>query len=74
MGGSKDNVCTERPLHTVQTQTERVVDPDHEDPDKVGYFVPELGEDYETMQELIEAYWEHEGEECPIEIVDYDEA
>lgn len=72
--GSVDNLCTNQPLHLVQTQTERVVDPDYEEPDKVSYCVPDWAEDYETMQELIKAYYEYQGEECPIEIVDYDEA
>lgn len=72
--GSKDNVCTNHPLHTVQTQDTRVVDPDHEDPDKVSYFASEWGEEYETMQELIKAYYKHEYRECPIEIVDFQEA
>jgi len=72
--GSDDNLCTSQPLHLVETQIERVIDPDHQDPDKVIYFVPDSYQDYETMQELIEAYYEHQGEECPIEIVDYDTA
>ena len=72
--GSKDNVGTDRPLHVVQTQYNRVVDPDHEDPDKVSYFVPDWCEDYESMQDLIKAYYQHESDGCPIEIVDYDVA
>ena len=71
--GSKDNVGTHNPIHLVQTQDERVVDPDFVDPDKVIYHVPDWAEDFETIQELITAYWDHKGE-CPIEIVDFSTA
>jgi hypothetical protein len=35
--GAKDNVCTNNPLHLVQTREERVVDPDYDEPDKIKY-------------------------------------
>lgn len=72
--GSKDNVGTHQPLHLVQTRDEVVVDPDYEDADKEQYHVDDWGEDYDSPQDLIVAYWEQQDEECPIKIVTYDEA
>jgi len=57
----------------VQTRDEVAVDPDYEDPDKEQYHVNDWQEDYDSPQELIEAYWEQRGE-CPIEIISFDEA
>ena len=72
--GSRDNVGTNNPLHLVQTQDERVVDPDHEDPDKVSYRVLDSGADYDSIEELIAGYWGNCSSVCPIEIVSFDEA
>ena len=72
--GSKDNVGTHHPLHLVQTQDEVVVDPDYEDAEKELYHVDDWQEDYDSPQEMIVAYWEQQDEECPIEIVSFDES
>jgi len=69
---SKDNVCTVKPIHLVQTRRERVVDPDYDSPDITVYYVPDDCESYDSAQALIEAYYEDE--ECPIPIVSFDEA
>jgi len=71
--GSEDNLGTHHPLHLVQTRDEEVVDPDYETPDKVQYHAV-WGEQYDSPQELIAGYWENQCEECPIEIISYDEA
>ena len=71
---SEDNVCTHKPIHTVQTQRERVVDPDYSDVDCIKYYVPDFTEAYDTPEELVKAYYEYNDEECPIAIVTHKEA
>ena len=70
--GSEDNVLTVAPLHLVQTRREKVINEEYGNTDIIKYYVPDWNEDYETAEELIEAYYEDE--ECPIPIVNYDEA
>lgn len=70
--GSKDNVGTCQPVHFVQTQRSRFINPDYTDADEIEYYVPEREESYRSPQELIEAYYD--GKECPIEIESYEEA
>lgn len=73
--GAKDNVGTRDPIHFVQTKRERVVDANYSDVDKTVYILyDDCGESYDSSKEMIEAYYERQGEECPIEIVSYDEA
>ena len=71
--GADDNLATHNPIHVVQTETERVVDPDYDSPDTIKYCVPDWSNDgYDSAYELIVAYYEDE--DCPIKIVSYDEA
>ncbi len=70
---SKDNVCTNNPIHLVQTQRERVIDPEYDTADTIKYCVPDWGcEGYNSAKELVEAYYEHG--DCPIDIVSFAEA
>jgi len=69
--GSKDNVCTHKPIHAVQTQRERITEEGYNE-DKVIYYVPDWSGYYDTAEELIRAYYENE--DCPITIVSFDEA
>ena len=72
---SKDNVGTHNPLHLVQTQDERVVDPDYDNPDRVKYVVTDDDyKEYESAQELVKGFWDNCSSECPIEIVGFEEA
>jgi len=73
--GSNDNVGTNQPLHFVQTQYERVVDSNYEDPDVVKYVMSDDDYvEYESSQKLIKGYWDNCSSECPIEIVSFEEA
>lgn len=72
--GSKDNVMTYKPIHVVQTRRERVAHPDYGDGDIVKYYLPDLTEDYESAEEMIRAYWDYYGDECPIPIISFKEA
>ena len=67
-----DNLCTDRPIHIVQTERERVVDTDYSTADAIIYYVAGSAEDYDSPEELIRAFYEDR--ECPIEIVSFDEA
>lgn len=69
---SEDNVGTRKPFHVVQTRRERVVDTDYDSPDIIKYYVPDESEDYDSAEEMIRAYWEHQ--ECPVKIVPFGEA
>lgn len=74
--GSKDNVCTNKPIHFVQTEHERAVDADFDSVDKIKYVIKDdCSLSFESVQELIENYYnERLSEECPIPIVTFDEA
>ena len=72
--GAEDNVCTHKPIHVVQTRRERVTHPDYGCGDIVKYYLPDLAEDYESAEEMIRAYWDYYGDECPIPIVSFKEA
>lgn len=67
-----DNLGTHNPIHIVQTEDERVIDPDYDTADVVKFYVPDWSESYDSAEELIRAYYEDE--DCPIKIVSYDEA
>jgi len=70
---SKDNLLTNNPIHLVQTQRERVVDPEFEDVDIIKYCVPDWGsESYDSSKELVKAYYEDE--DCSIDIVSFETA
>lgn len=70
---SKDNVCTDRPIHLVQTQRERVVDPAFDEPDATKYVLPDRDyAEYASAEELVKAFYEDK--DCPISIVSFDEA
>lgn len=67
--GATDNLCSCNPIHVVQTRRERVADPDY------GFDVEKYvrdGEDYDSAEDLIRAFWDDV--DCPIEIVSFDEA
>jgi len=71
--GSKYNLGTHHPIHLVQTQRERVVDSDHEDGDLIKYYVPDWDyRGFDSVEGLVKAWYEDE--DCPIEIVTFDEA
>lgn len=71
--GSKDNVATKQPIHLVQTQRERVVNPDYENYDVVKYIVPDWDyKSFDSAEELIRAWYEDE--ECSINILSFQEA
>jgi hypothetical protein len=73
--GAKDNVSTRDPLHFVQTKRERVVDPDFGYADKTVYILcGDATTGYDTPQELVEAFYEDQYDECPIKIVSFDDA
>ena len=73
--GSKDNVATHQPIHLVQTRMERVVDPDYDNPDEIKYIVPDWdNEGYNSPEELVKAWYENNCEDCPIDIVSFDES
>lgn len=71
--GSKQNLCTYKPIHLAQTSRERVVDPDYDTPDKVVWVSKDDHEEqYESVDELVKGYYKYD--KCPIEIISYDEA
>lgn len=73
--GSKDNIGTHHPLHLVQTQYERIVDPDYDDPDVTKYVCCDDDyNEYESAHDLIKGYWGNRFSGCPIEIVSFEEA
>lgn len=69
---AKDNLCTIKPIHIVQTRDERIVDPDYDTPDVVKYYVPEWTQEYDTAEELIRDFYDDI--DCPIPIVSFDTA
>ena len=71
--GSKDNVGTEKPIHFVQTRRSRVVDPDFDSADETMYYMTDYADEgYGSVEELVRA--KYEDEDCPIDIVSYDDA
>lgn len=70
--GSEDNNITETPIHLVQTQRTRVINPEYEDADIIKYVVSDWDADFDSPEELVEAYYEDE--ECAVDIVPYDKA
>ena len=63
--GSRDNVCTHKPIHTVQVQRQVVVDSDF-DYDKIVFTVADWEhEEYtvDTLNQLVETYYDKQGEE-----------
>lgn len=71
--GSDDNHCTSMPIHSVQTRRERVVDTDYDESDKTTWIVSgDCEQQYDTIKELVEAYYEDE--DIEFEIIDYDDA
>jgi hypothetical protein len=74
--GAKDNLCTYKPIHAVQTQRSRVAAEGY-DYDKIVYVVPDWEhEEYQinTLHEFIEQYYEYQEKECPVQIINYDDA
>ena len=71
--GSRENVGTEKPIHFVQNQRSRVVDPEYDSPDETKYIMTDYAEDgYDSAEGLIRAKYKEE--DCPIDIVSFDEA
>ena len=71
--GSRSNVGTEKPIHFVQTQKSRVVDPEFDSADETKYYMIDYADDgYGSVEELVRA--KYEDEDCPINIVSFNEA
>jgi hypothetical protein len=71
--GSKQNLCTYKPIHLVQTSRERVVNPDYDSPDKVVWISKDdYEEQYDSVEELVRGYYKYD--KCPIEIISYEDA
>jgi hypothetical protein len=74
--GSKDNVCTNKPIHAVQTQRSRVAAEGYNE-DKIVYVVNDwdyMEFDTDKLHELVKEYYENDYDECNIEILTFDEA
>ena len=74
--GAKDNVCTNKPIHAVQTQRSICVDDDF-DYDEIVYVVSDweyMEFKTDTLHELVKKYYEDNHDECNIEIITYYEA
>ena len=74
--GAKDNVCTNKPIHAVQTQRYRITAEGYNE-DKIVYVVADWEYmEFETneLHELVKEYFDGLDVACPIPIVMYDEA
>lgn len=70
--GAEDNLSTVSPIHVVQTRRERVVNPDYDSVDHIGYYHTEMEMGFDTPEELVEAFYEDE--DIDFKIISFEDA
>lgn len=70
--GADDNLSTVCPIHVVQTRRERIVNPDYDDVDIISYYNTDMELGFDSLEEMVEYYYEDD--DIEFKIIPYEES